>query len=128
MSAPFMPMEPKGFCLRTSISPGRQDCSREGWLQPWVRVRSTETEEQQRLATMPPFKTINRADAIKPGATVLLSAQGSSRDDYPVLAFQRYGRGKSFAFTPQDSWVWQMHASIPVEDLTHENYWRQLLR
>ena len=45
-----------------------------------------------------------------------------------MLAFQRYGRGKAFAFTPQDSWVWQMHASIPVEDMTHENYWRQLLR
>ena len=45
-----------------------------------------------------------------------------------MLVFQRYGRGKAFAFTPQDSWVWQMHASIPVEDMTHENYWRQLLR
>ena len=28
----------------------------------------------------------------------------------PVLVFQRYGRGKAFAFTPQDSWLWQMHA------------------
>jgi hypothetical protein len=45
-----------------------------------------------------------------------------------MLIFQRYGRGKSFAFLPQDSWVWQMHASIPLEDMTHENYWRQLLR
>jgi hypothetical protein len=24
--------------------------------------------------------------------------------------------------------MWQMHATISVEDLTHENYWRQLLR
>jgi len=71
---------------------------------------------------------VNRLDRVKPGATVLLSAQDESRRDYPVLVFQRYGRGKAFAFTPQDSWVWQMHASIPVEDLTHENYWRQLLR
>jgi hypothetical protein len=24
--------------------------------------------------------------------------------------------------------VWQMHSTIAVEDMTHENYWRQLLR
>ena len=51
-----------------------------------------------------------------------------ARASGPMLAFQRYGRGKAFAFLPQDSWMWQMHATIPVEDMTHENYWRQLLR
>jgi hypothetical protein len=45
-----------------------------------------------------------------------------------VLASQRYGRGKAIAFPIQDSWLWQMHADIAVEDMTHENYWRQLLR
>jgi hypothetical protein len=28
----------------------------------------------------------------------------------------------------QDSWNWQMDVGISVEDQTHENYWRQLLR
>jgi hypothetical protein len=45
-----------------------------------------------------------------------------------MLIFQRYGRGKAFAFLPQDSWMWQMHASIAVDDMTHENFWRQLTR
>jgi len=45
-----------------------------------------------------------------------------------VLAYERYGRGKSVAFPVQDSWMWQMHATIRVEDQTHENFWRQLLR
>jgi len=45
-----------------------------------------------------------------------------------VLTHQRYGRGKSVAFTVQDSWIWQMHADIPLEDQTHETLWRQLLR
>jgi hypothetical protein len=27
-----------------------------------------------------------------------------------------------------DSWFWQMHASIAVDDMTHEHFWRQLLR
>jgi len=45
-----------------------------------------------------------------------------------VLSWQPFGRGKAIAFTAQDSWQWQMHASIPLEDQTHETFWRQLLR
>ena len=45
-----------------------------------------------------------------------------------VLASQRYGRGKAIAQTVQDSWLWQMHSKMSVEDQTHENYWRQMLR
>ncbi len=66
---------------------------------------------------------------MKPGATVLLSGTDErSASTQPVLAYQRYGRGKALAFPVQDSWHWQMHADIRVEDMTHENYWRQLLR
>src|SRR5690606_10304750 len=44
------------------------------------------------------------------------------------LAFHRYGRGKAIVFAAQDSWLWQMDASIAVDDQTHETFWRQLLR
>jgi uncharacterized membrane protein len=76
----------------------------------------------------PAVTTLNRAEAIKPGATVLLTGTDETRRERPVLAFQRYGRGKAFAFTLQDSWHWQMHAEVEVEDLSHEYFWRQLLR
>ena len=36
--------------------------------------------------------------------------------------------GKAFALTLQDTWQWQMHASVTLEDMTHETLWRQLLR
>jgi hypothetical protein len=45
-----------------------------------------------------------------------------------VLAFQRYGRGTSIALTPQDTWLWQMHADVPLEDQSHEAFWQQVLR
>jgi hypothetical protein len=64
----------------------------------------------------------------QPGATVLLTGTDERRRDQVVLAFQRYGRGKALAFPVQDSWHWQMDARMSVQDLTHENYWRQLLR
>jgi uncharacterized membrane protein len=76
----------------------------------------------------PKVTTLNRVETLKPGATVLLMGTDESRRERPVLAFQRYGRGKAFAFTLQDSLRWQMHVDIGVEDLTHEYFWRQLMR
>jgi hypothetical protein len=70
---------------------------------------------------------LNRIREAKPGASVLLTGDGEG-GPYVVLAAQRYGRGRSVALTVQDSWVWQMHADIPIEDQTHETFWRQLLR
>ena len=54
--------------------------------------------------------------------------QRRRRREQVVLAWQRYGRGKALAFPVQDSWHWQMDVKMSLEDQTHENYWRQLLR
>lgn len=91
------------------------------------QIAATEAASATRWPELPELTTVNSVDEVKAGATTLLSASGG-RQDRPVLAFQRFGRGKSGAFTPQDSWLWQMHASITVEDQTHETFTRQLLR
>jgi hypothetical protein len=66
---------------------------------------------------------------VKPGATALLTGTLTNGGaEQVVLAFQRYGRGLSLALPVQDSWLWQMHGDIPLEDMTHENFWRQLTR
>ena len=82
----------------------------------------------ERWATLPPLSTLNDVRAVKPGATTLLTGSGPGVDEQPVLVFQRYGRGKSIAFTVNDSWQWQMHHDMPLEDMTHELLWRKLLR
>ncbi|TDI48328.1 MAG: hypothetical protein E2P02_00965 [Acidobacteria bacterium] len=82
----------------------------------------------ERWATLPPLSTLNDVTAVKPGATTLLTGSGPGVDEQPVLVFQRYGRGKSIAFTVNDSWLWQMHHDMPLEDMTHELLWRKLLR
>ena len=55
--------------------------TREGWLQPWVRVRKTEDEENKRLAGMSTFQTLSRSGEIKPGAVVLSEVQDSKGAD-----------------------------------------------
>jgi hypothetical protein len=92
------------------------------------QIGATDQASAARWPELPELTTVNSVEAVKAGATTLLSAADGSRRERPVLAFQRFGRGTSAAFTPQDSWLWQMHASITVEDQTHETFTRQLLR
>lgn len=93
-----------------------------------TQIAPNEAGSLARWPQMPALTTTNPIRSVKPGATVLLGGMDDRRRDYVVLASQRYGRGKAITQTVQDSWVWQMHASITAEDQTHENYWRQMLR
>jgi uncharacterized membrane protein len=71
--------------------------------------------------------SVNRVSRLKPGAVSLLEGT-SGRYKQPVLAYQRYGRGLSVALPVQDSWLWHMHADVPVGDVAYRTLWRQLLR
>ena len=116
-------LQAKGTVMRLAVKP-----TRAGAATAVTQLGATDAASAERWNTLPRVTAVNRIDSVKPGATVLLTGTDESRAEKPMLIFQRYGRGKSFAFLPQDSWNWQMDASIPVEDMTHENYWRQLLR
>ena len=63
-----------------------------------------------------------------PAATALLTGTDERGRTRSCWRRSQFGRGKAIAFTAQDSWQWQMHASIPLEDQTHEQFWRQLMR
>ena len=99
-----------------------------GLLHPATQIRPGETASVEAWDSLPPLTTVNRVERVKPGATVLLSGTTAGGAERVVLAHHRYGRGKVLALPVQDSWMWQMHASIPLEDMTHETFWRQLLR
>ena len=102
--------------------------TRAGEAHAVTQLGDTEQASADRWRTMPSLTTVNLIESLKPGATALLSGTDERHRERVVLAYQRYGRGKSIAFPVQDSWLWQMHASMRVEDQTHENFWRQMLR
>lgn len=94
-----------------------------------LQLGATPDEGRRRWDSLPPLTGVNRIDGARPGASVLLDAGSPERGARtPVLAIQRYGRGRAAAFAVQDSWLWQMHAAVPLEDLSHETFWRQTLR
>ncbi|HEX7049955.1 MAG TPA: glutamine amidotransferase [Longimicrobiales bacterium] len=103
--------------------------TRTGSAHPVLRLAEDDDSSAARWAALPPLTTVNRVGGLKPGAVALLRGVGPALPEgQVVLATQRYGRGRAAAFVVQDTWLWQMHADIPVEDDTHERLWRQLLR
>ena len=93
-----------------------------------TQIAATEAASTARWNDMPILTSVNTIREVKPGATVLLNGTDERRREQVVLASQRYGRGKTLAFPVQDSWHWQMDVKMSIDDMTHENYWRQLLR
>ncbi|MCX5644219.1 MAG: hypothetical protein NTZ17_05985 [Phycisphaerae bacterium] len=123
----------------------RMELTREGWLQPWARLRDNEKDEQQRLAAMPEFRVLNRVRAVKPGAGVVATTGETGRvglappipsagqgkmvgqaPPYIALAVQRLGNGHTAALAIGDIWRWGMQKPQMHDDM--DKFWRQTLR
>jgi uncharacterized membrane protein len=102
--------------------------TRAGAVYPVTQLADTEKASAAKWDGMPAVTAVNNVRSVKPGATVLLTGTTDTRQEQIVLAYQRYGRGKSLAFPIQDSWLWKMDATVPVEDMTHATFWRRLVR
>jgi len=101
--------------------------TREGWLQPFLRLAENESAEHERLNQMPPFEVLNRTNGIKPGASVLAEATSSDDERVPVLVTQRFGKGRSAALMIGDMWRWALHHEGPGVSPLGQS-WRQMIR
>ncbi|MES2177568.1 MAG: glutamine amidotransferase [Gemmatimonadota bacterium] len=96
-----------------------------------LQLRGNDAASAARWDSLPPLTSVNNIGALRSGATTLLTGRVGNKAgnlEVPLLTYQRYGRGMGAVFAVQDSWLWKMHASIPVEDATYATLWRQLLR
>lgn len=107
----------------------RLELTPQGRAHPATLLRDDREESNELWSTLPTLSSYQQATDLKAGATALLRADSPMvRDPLLALAHHRIGRGRAIAFTPHDSWHWQMSAEIPLEDQTHERLWRQMLR
>ena len=103
--------------------------SAAGYGHAALQLATSDSLSRARWAALPTLTTVNRLGRAKPGATVLMTGVGEDGTTArPLLASQRFGLGRTVVFGVQDSWLWQMDASIAVDDMTHETFWRQMLR
>jgi uncharacterized membrane protein len=116
--------EPQGYFTEIKVSP-----TPAGLAHPAVQLDAEPEGIRARWDSLPAVTTVNQISEVRAGATTLLAgARAEGGPDQVVLAYQRYGRGTSIALTAQDTWLWQMHADVPLEDQSHEAFWQQLLR
>ena len=106
--------------------PWRYELTREGFLQPWARVRDNEADEKTRLQRMAPFLVLNRVKEVKPGATIIGKAVDPAGNAYPALVIQRFGRGRTAALMLGDFWHWGFHDAEAHQDM--DKAWRQMIR
>ncbi len=103
--------------------------TRDGWLQPWARLRSTETDEVRRLRELASFRTLNTISGAKPGATVIAEVTDAQGQTSPALVEHRYGQGRAAALLIGDLWRSQLELADDqraADDLGKA--WRQMLR
>ena len=105
----------------------RLQLTREGWLEPWIRIRSTESAEHERMSTMPVFQTINPVRGHKPGSVVLMRAVDQQGHQLPAMVARSYGQGRSAALLIGDLWRWSLKRTSPEQD-DLPKVWRQTLR
>src|ERR1041385_3762019 len=99
-----------------------------GRSHPLMKLKPDAAANAKMWNDLPPLSDFNKITEAKPGAVVLAKGQPENRSNgEPVLlAYQRYGRGRTMAFTSGSSWRWQME--IPHDDQTYELFWKQVLR
>jgi len=90
-----------------------------------TRIDENPDANFNRWKKLPYLMNFQEAGQPKPGAVVLaeMTAAGNT---LPLLITQKYGRGRTAVFATGGDWRWQMLQ--PVEDVSHEMFWRQMLR
>ncbi|QDV26156.1 hypothetical protein [Aureliella helgolandensis] len=100
--------------------------TREGSLEPWLRLRDNESDERTRVEEMPQFQAWNQVGAHKPGASVYaqLTTEEGTRSG---LVGHRFGKGRALALMVSDMWRWSLRRSTTETDDLAQN-WRQMAR
>jgi Putative glutamine amidotransferase len=90
-----------------------------------TRIEDDQQKSVEHWKILPYLSNYEDAGTPKPGAVVLAEMNaGGTR--LPLLITENYGRGRTAVFATGGSWRWQMQQ--PVDDMSHEMFWRQLLR
>jgi uncharacterized membrane protein len=90
-----------------------------------TRLAEDSAQNADRWKKLPYMMNYQDPGKVKLGAATLLNMSINNRK-MPLLITQNYGRGRTAVLATGGTWRWQM--SMPVEDQSHESFWRQLLR
>ena len=89
------------------------------------RIEEDPNKNVDRWKHLPYLMNYQEVGNAKPGALVLAEMTAAGHK-MPLLITETFGRGRTAVFATGGDWRWQMLQ--PVADMSHETFWRQLLR
>jgi hypothetical protein len=98
----------------------------EGESHPVMRIGSSTESTRKLWSALPSLASSASVGGPRPGASVLAVTSTPSGVVLPVVAVQRFGRGRSMVFAGEASWRWKMLQAST--DRSYEFFWRQALR
>ena len=118
-----------GGLARTSLPAAdrfRVALTEAGLRHPVMRLGTADDDTRRRWLALPALGGAAPLGAPRPGASVLAATQASTGATVPLVAVQRYGRGRALVFGGEGSWRWKM--LMPSSDGTYDAFWRQAAR
>ena len=98
----------------------------DGETHPIMRLGGSVAETRSRWDVAPALGNIIPLGPPRPGATVLATTTGEAAAARPLIAIQRFGRGRTMLFAGEASWRWKM--LLPSTDQTFDMFWKQTAR
>jgi uncharacterized membrane protein len=98
----------------------------EGESHPVMRIGASPDTTRKIWSSFPALAASASVGGPRPGASVLAVTTTPSGVVLPVIAVQRFGRGRSMVFAGEASWRWKMLQAST--DRSYEFFWRQALR
>jgi uncharacterized membrane protein len=97
----------------------------QGADEQMLRLADGGAANREAWDALPEIADYQVTGTLKPAAITLLNAL-TDIGPVPLLVTQQFGRGHAYILASGGTWRWQM--SMPVEDQSHETFWRQLMR
>ncbi len=98
----------------------------EGAVHPLMQLGATAEETRRRWSEVPPLAGSTSLGAARAGASVLALVGRPEGGSGPLIAVQRYGRGRSMVFAGEAAWRWKM--LLPSDSRLYDTFWRQTAR
>ncbi len=90
-----------------------------------LRLAETPAQNVEAWRQLPEIADYQALGSLKPAAVSLLDVVTDSGSQ-PLLVTQPFGRGHVYILATGGTWRWQM--SMPLEDQSHETFWKQFMR
>jgi uncharacterized membrane protein len=119
----------RGGLARASLDPDRiprhhlVTLTSDGANHSVMRIGPSSTETAHLWSAMPELASAAQLGGPRPGAQVLAVTSTAGGAIVPLIAVQRYGRGRSMVFAGEGAWRWRM--MLPATDRSYEFFWRQ---